>query len=89
MSHEENKNDSQVYSPAINTINFILIIDRHSFIRQHLQSPTARQTCAGHGGLGVEKTAGLLILSSSHPGAGVGQALNRSGMAVYLFPRAV
>ena len=89
MSHEENKNDSQVYSPAVNTINFIFIIGRHSFIHQTFTEPYyVPDLCWALGIRGGEGN-GFLIPSSSHPGVGCGrQALNKSGMAVHPFPRA-
>lgn len=39
MLHEENKDDSQVYYPTINTVNLIFVWDHHSFIQHIFTEP--------------------------------------------------
>lgn len=60
MSHEENKNDSQFYYPAINTIFMLmkLILGHRAFIQQIF---TESYCVPGTGGFWMQKMAWFLL----------------------------
>ena len=93
MSHEENKNDSQFYYPAINTI---------FYVNAYFRSPCTHSTniyrvllCARHWRI-LDAEDGIVSLSKQHTArlergarrAWCGrQAPNKIRQAVYSFPR--
>ena len=77
MSHEENKNDSQFYYPAINTIFYVNVYFRSPCI--HSANIYRVLLCARHWGV-LDAEDGMVSLSKQHTaGAGGGGGRHRVG----------